>query len=160
MTTLAVAMQQSGNHQGFSFVIPTGDHYGSQNLSVACLRAASSIAVPQFDGLCPTRDDELTFIISEFNRPVRPGTTQDGTGRCHAVRPRAGRKRCRLFEPGRGRTNETAGDGEVPSPAVIYRHPWILLSVLEQLYNSHYNTRYNHSDINARFFSNLTLAFL
>jgi len=97
---------------------------------------------------------------SEFNRPVRPGTTQDGTGRCHAVRPWAGRKRCRLFEPGRGRTNESAGDGEVPSPAVIYRHPWILLSVLEQLYNSHYNTRYNHSDINTRFFSNLTLVFL
>jgi hypothetical protein len=48
--------------------------------------------------------------------------------------------------------NETAGDGEVPSLAVIYRHPWILLSVLEQLYNSHYNTRYNHSDIYARSF--------
>ena len=100
------------------------------------------------------------FQHSEFNCPVRPGTTQDGTGRCHAVRPWAGWKRCRLFQPGRGRTNETTGDGEVPSPAVIYRHPWILLSVLEQLYNTHYNTRYNHSDINPRFFSNLTLVFL
>ena len=66
---------------------------------------------------------------SEFNRPVRPGTTQDGTGRCHAVRPRVGRKRCRLFEAGRGRTERTAGDGEEPSPVVIHRYPWILVYI-------------------------------
>jgi len=46
-----------------------------------------------------------------------------------------------------------AGDGELPSQALIYGHPWILLSVLEQLYNSDYNTCYNHSDINAKSFS-------
>jgi len=67
--------------------------------------------------------------ISEFNRPVRPQTTQDGTGRCHAVRPKVGRKRCRLFEAGRGRTERTAGDGEEPSPVVIHQYPWILVYI-------------------------------
>jgi len=65
----------------------------------------------------------------EFNRPVRPGTTQDGTGRCHAVHPGVGRKRCRLFEAGQGRTERTAGDGEEPSPVVIHRYPWILVYI-------------------------------
>jgi len=69
------------------------------------------------------------FQHSEFNCPVRPGTTQDGTGRCHAVRPRVGRTRCRLFEAGRGRTERTAGDGEEPSRVVIHRYPWILVYI-------------------------------
>ena len=60
---------------------------------------------------------------SEFNRPVRPGTTQDGMGCCHAVRPRVGQKGWRLFEARWGQTETMAGDGEEPSPVVIHRYP-------------------------------------
>jgi len=60
---------------------------------------------------------------SIFNRPVRPGSTQDGTGWCHAVRPRVGRKRRRHFESGRERTHETAGDEQCrPQPSPIDIH--------------------------------------
>jgi len=51
---------------------------------------------------------EFVDQCSEVNRPVRPGSLRTGTDGKVAVRPRAGRKRCRLFEPGRGRTAMTA----------------------------------------------------
>jgi hypothetical protein len=47
-------------------------------------------------------------LFSDVNRPVRPGSLQTGTDGKVAVRPRAGRKRRRLFEAGRGRTAMTA----------------------------------------------------
>jgi len=47
------------------------------------------------------------FEISEVNRPVRPGSLRTGTDGEVAVRPRAGRKRRRLFEAGQGRTAMT-----------------------------------------------------
>ncbi|KAF8535222.1 hypothetical protein BDD12DRAFT_856357 [Trichophaea hybrida] len=48
------------------------------------------------------------------SQPSRPsGIGQDGDGRQESVRPRAGRRRRRLFEAGRRRTERTAVDGEV-----------------------------------------------
>jgi len=70
-------------------------------------------------------------LHAQCSQPSRPSeTTKDGTGRPNAVRPRVGRKRCRLFEAGRRQTDRTVGDGVGPSPVVIYRHPWIFLNIL------------------------------
>jgi len=50
----------------------------------------------------------------QCSQPSRPsGIGQDGDGRQESVRPRAGRRRRRLFEAGRRGTERTAVDGEV-----------------------------------------------
>ncbi|KAF8542320.1 hypothetical protein BDD12DRAFT_388201 [Trichophaea hybrida] len=61
-----------------------------------------------------TELQKLQMLLNQCSQPSCLSViAQDGDGRQEAVRPRAGRKRRRLFEAGRRRTERNAVDGEV-----------------------------------------------
>jgi hypothetical protein len=80
-------------------------HYGRMVGHAHDSKTVWRIWDPEFQRVKAQSDD-----VSVLSRLVRPGSRRTETGRRSAVRPRAGRRRHRPSESGRGQMDRTAGD--------------------------------------------------